>query len=335
MSWYDIPTCKVSGSWCDECIMIYFKTSSFSKLARVLQSNWPQSNPHLYLDMIYPSAKFDVDWSKETQVILKKLMFDARPTTDILILITRFHPVKTWLMNAMIKFTYLTSSVKRMQQVWETADKAYIHFITTASCKSGVGKDHIPETGRIIVIPVAIWLTVMQLKCDTHTYRFAWSSVPAYSKTTANLFKLLHITLDYNIWNKNLHKYQVIIQKSTQVSGYNNLPKSPNYPWLNFLTACNTYLNTYLALLEKEAWKSKSWGEKTLNPKVHIINPPTLREVQTFTQKNSLWYLTCKRKNNKIYAKYHWNMTFLSNTWIHWHIVVVIFKYNIDNNSNN
>ena len=31
----------VLGSWCDECIMIYFKTSSFSKLARILQSNWP------------------------------------------------------------------------------------------------------------------------------------------------------------------------------------------------------------------------------------------------------------------------------------------------------
>ena len=30
-----------SGSLCDECIMIYFKTSSFSKLARILQSNWP------------------------------------------------------------------------------------------------------------------------------------------------------------------------------------------------------------------------------------------------------------------------------------------------------
>ena len=28
--------------------------------------------------MIYPSAKFDVDWSKETKVIIKKiLMFDA------------------------------------------------------------------------------------------------------------------------------------------------------------------------------------------------------------------------------------------------------------------
>ena len=29
--------------------------------------------------MIHPPAKFDVDWSKETQVIVKKLMFDARP----------------------------------------------------------------------------------------------------------------------------------------------------------------------------------------------------------------------------------------------------------------
>ena len=61
----------------------------------------PKNNPHLCLDMIHPPAKFDVDWWKETQVIVKKLMFDARPparpTTDILILITRFHLVKTWL----------------------------------------------------------------------------------------------------------------------------------------------------------------------------------------------------------------------------------------------
>ena len=60
----------------------------------------PQNNPHLYLDMIYPSAKFDVDWSKEAK---KNLMFDARPParppTDILILITRFHLVKTWLIR--------------------------------------------------------------------------------------------------------------------------------------------------------------------------------------------------------------------------------------------
>ena len=26
----------------------------------------PKINPHLCLDMIYPPAKFDVDWSKET-----------------------------------------------------------------------------------------------------------------------------------------------------------------------------------------------------------------------------------------------------------------------------
>ena len=140
----------------DECIMIYFKTFCFSKLARILQSNWPQNqsplvswydiptckiwcwlikgnpsyhkklmfhlkplflaswegfynpitpknNPHLCLDMIYPSAKFDVDWLKETQVIVKNLMFDARlpahPTAGILILITWFHLVKTWLKN--------------------------------------------------------------------------------------------------------------------------------------------------------------------------------------------------------------------------------------------
>ena len=39
-------------------------------------------NPHLCLDMIYPPTNFDVDWSKETEVIVKKLMFDARPLTS-------------------------------------------------------------------------------------------------------------------------------------------------------------------------------------------------------------------------------------------------------------
>ena len=74
---------------------VWLKTTIFSKLARILQSNWSQKQSHLCLDMIHPPAKFDVDWSKETQVIVKKLMFDARPPTDILILITRFHLVKT------------------------------------------------------------------------------------------------------------------------------------------------------------------------------------------------------------------------------------------------
>ena len=64
----------VLASCYGECIMIYFKTFSFSKLARILQSN-----PHLCLDMTYPPAKFDVDGSKETQVIVKKLMFDLKP----------------------------------------------------------------------------------------------------------------------------------------------------------------------------------------------------------------------------------------------------------------
>ena len=35
-------------------------------------------NPHLRLDMAYPPAKFDVDESQETQVIVKKLMFDLK-----------------------------------------------------------------------------------------------------------------------------------------------------------------------------------------------------------------------------------------------------------------
>ena len=112
VSWFDIPTCKV---WCwlikgnlsyrKKNLMFDLKPLFFSKLARILQSNWPQNNPHLCLDMIHPPAKFDVDWSKETQVIVKKLMFDTRPpahpdarlSTDILNLITRFNLVKTWL----------------------------------------------------------------------------------------------------------------------------------------------------------------------------------------------------------------------------------------------
>ena len=32
----------------------------------------PQNNSHLCRNMIYPHAKFDVDWSMETQVIVKK-----------------------------------------------------------------------------------------------------------------------------------------------------------------------------------------------------------------------------------------------------------------------
>ena len=78
------------------------KTTSFSKLARID----PKNNPHLCFDMIYRPAKFDVDWLKETQVIVKKLMFDARPTTNIPNLITRFHLVKTWLMKTR-KYVYL------------------------------------------------------------------------------------------------------------------------------------------------------------------------------------------------------------------------------------
>ena len=38
----------------------------------------PQNDPHLCLDMIYPPAKFDVDLSKETQVIVKKTKTPAR-----------------------------------------------------------------------------------------------------------------------------------------------------------------------------------------------------------------------------------------------------------------
>ena len=57
----------------------------------------PKNNSHLYLDMTYPPTKFDVDWSLEIQVIVKKLKFDTRPPTNIPNLIARFHLVKTWL----------------------------------------------------------------------------------------------------------------------------------------------------------------------------------------------------------------------------------------------
>ena len=45
----------------------------------------PKNNSHLYLDMTYPPAKFDVNWSKETQVIVEKtIKFDtpAQPPTS-------------------------------------------------------------------------------------------------------------------------------------------------------------------------------------------------------------------------------------------------------------
>ena len=46
----------------------------------LLLANWqgfyspidPQINPYMCLDMTYPPTKFDIDWSKETQVMVKK-----------------------------------------------------------------------------------------------------------------------------------------------------------------------------------------------------------------------------------------------------------------------
>ena len=40
----------------------------------------PKINPHLCLDMTYPPAQFDVDWSKETQVIVKKTTVSRKNT---------------------------------------------------------------------------------------------------------------------------------------------------------------------------------------------------------------------------------------------------------------
>ena len=78
--------------------MIYFKTVLVSWQGFYSPTD-PKINPQLCLDMTYPPVKFHIASSKETQVIVKKLMFDARPPTDILILITRFHLVKTWLIK--------------------------------------------------------------------------------------------------------------------------------------------------------------------------------------------------------------------------------------------
>ena len=49
-------------------------------LWKILNIHWlefytpidPKIDPHMCLDMTYPPTKFDVDWSKETQVIFKK-----------------------------------------------------------------------------------------------------------------------------------------------------------------------------------------------------------------------------------------------------------------------
>ena len=79
------PPAKFDVDWSKETQVIVKKKLMFH-LKPLFLASWqgfyspidPKNNPHLCLDMIYPPAKFDVDWSKETQVIVKKLMFDAR-----------------------------------------------------------------------------------------------------------------------------------------------------------------------------------------------------------------------------------------------------------------
>ena len=121
---------KLDADWSKET-----QTSTFSKLLRrmhilklLVLASWqgfyskidPSINPHMCLDMTYPPAKFDVDWSKETEVIIKKIKSKkkkkkkkkndawtpahqpARPTTYISNLITKFHLVLTWLINSSI-----------------------------------------------------------------------------------------------------------------------------------------------------------------------------------------------------------------------------------------
>ena len=69
--WYLLKL-LVSGSWCDECIMIYFKLLVLASWQGFYSPIDHKINPHLRLYTTYPPAKFDVDWSKETQVIVKK-----------------------------------------------------------------------------------------------------------------------------------------------------------------------------------------------------------------------------------------------------------------------
>ena len=110
VSWCDIPTCK---DWCwlikgnlsyHKKTNVWLKTTIFSKLARILQSNWPQKHfpPVSWYDP--PTCKVWCWLIKgNSSYHKKKLMFDtcppARLTTDILKLITRFHLVKTWFKN--------------------------------------------------------------------------------------------------------------------------------------------------------------------------------------------------------------------------------------------
>ena len=96
--WY-ILKLLVSGSW-QKCIMIYLKLQVLASWLGFYIPIDPKINPHLHLDTTYPQAKFDVDWSKETQVIVKKTNVWHPPaclTTDIPNLITRFHLAKTQL----------------------------------------------------------------------------------------------------------------------------------------------------------------------------------------------------------------------------------------------
>ena len=51
--------------------MIYLNFYLEGRCLKFYSPITPQINPHLCRDMSYSPAKFDVDWSKETQVIIK------------------------------------------------------------------------------------------------------------------------------------------------------------------------------------------------------------------------------------------------------------------------
>ena len=72
------PPAKFDVDWSTETQIIVKKL--MPDLKPLFLASWhgfcslihPKNNPYLCLDMIYLPAKFDVDWSKETQVIVKK-----------------------------------------------------------------------------------------------------------------------------------------------------------------------------------------------------------------------------------------------------------------------
>ena len=57
---------------------LYLKTSSFYQVGKDFRLQLTPKSILTCVNMTYPPAKFDVDWSKEIQVIVRKLMCDLK-----------------------------------------------------------------------------------------------------------------------------------------------------------------------------------------------------------------------------------------------------------------